>query len=141
METQNRKPVDAAAVAALRYVMEHGVESFGSLLEVRTEWNWSCCQSCGESELRQEFESGESDQAGYAFCHSQDVAGISGRGGCYVAYGSFDPAVEPAVVGRQVVEALQAVGLVVAWSGKASERILVRLDSLGSSEAAAVEVA
>ena len=119
---------DADLVEVLEYAMCQGAESSELLRGVRTEWNWSCCQPCGVSELREAFEAGECEDADYAFCHAQDVAGIGKYGHCHVAYGSFAPDGDAAAIGRAVEAALREVGLVVEWTGNASDRLCVWLD-------------
>jgi hypothetical protein len=120
-----------ALVADLEYVLGMGVECHSGLSGIRTEWNWSCCQPCGVSELREAFESGDCSEPHYAFCHMQDVDHIGSEGDCCLCYGSFDPDADAVSVGRRVAEALRDLGFVVEWNGEASRRIRIRLDVRG----------
>lgn len=58
------------------------------------------------------------------FFHQQDTEAAVTGGGLYLSYGTFDHT-DPAVVGREVVTALHAVGATTVWNGRADTRILV----------------
>lgn len=92
--------------------------------------NFTCCQSCGTSEIGAEAIAGESPR-GYVFYHHQDAEVAAGGGGIYLAYGILhdgtampDPA-DTAAIGAQIVEVLRRHELSVEWNGEAGKRIFV----------------
>ncbi|WP_371678826.1 hypothetical protein [Streptomyces sp. NBC_01276] len=85
--------------------------------------NFTCCRGCGLSEIRAD---GEPDARGFVFFHSQCTEGAAAGGDLYLLYGGFGADEEvTASVGREVVEALDSVGLTWAWDGSAHDAIRV----------------
>lgn len=94
--------------------------------------NFSCCGTCGAAEIWDELAAVEEAGAsalGYAFFHVQDTeAAVEGRG-LYLSYGAVaDGAAAAEAVGRAVVAALEARGLITVWDGHWSRRIFVQLE-------------
>lgn len=85
--------------------------------------NFTCCQTCGHAEIRDEVE-GEPD--GYAFYHQQDTDSAVEGGGVMLAFGTFGEG-DPLAIGHRVAEALKAHGLRVDWNGSVDRRIHVQL--------------
>lgn len=93
-----------------------------------------CCQGCALNKLSQEFNARDDDDkpAGYAFFHKQDAKMLDEHGRVYLAFGVFGrqrrTGRSAADVGKLVVEACEAAGCPVDWSGDAGTRILVWRD-------------
>ena len=83
--------------------------------------NFTCCMTCGTSEIR---DHATGDHHGYAFYHIQDTEAAVFNGNLHIAFGAFRDT-DPVEVGNQVVNALNDRGLSVEWNGKAGTRILV----------------
>ncbi|MDT0570140.1 hypothetical protein RM704_22150 [Streptomyces sp. DSM 3412] len=85
--------------------------------------NFTCCRSCGTSEIGAE---GPSDARGFVFFHSQCTEGAAAGHGLMLLYGGFDGSAETtAAVGRDVVAALAAQGLSAQWDGDPGTAITV----------------
>ncbi|CAM5419765.1 hypothetical protein SAVIM338S_02294 [Streptomyces avidinii] len=90
--------------------------------------NFACCRGCGLAEIRAE---GEEDARGFVFFHAQAAQGAADGGDLYLHYGGFATgddeadAARTVGVGREVVAALGAVGLVWVWDGFARDAIRV----------------
>jgi hypothetical protein len=83
--------------------------------------SFTCCQTCGNSEIGGEAAPGA---RGYVFYHQQDAEGAVEGGLLHLAYGSFC-ATEDARVGAEIAQALTRQGLTVQWNGDVAERIRV----------------
>ncbi|AWZ09523.1 MULTISPECIES: hypothetical protein [unclassified Streptomyces] len=90
--------------------------------------DFACCRGCGLAEIRGD---GPPDARGFVFFHAQCTQGAADGGDLYLLYGAFatgdDAAdeVRTAAVGREVVAALDAVGLESLWDGSAHDAIRV----------------
>lgn len=85
--------------------------------------NFTCCRNCGLTEIR---EAGAPDARGFVFFHSQCTEGAAAGQDLWLLYGGFEPEEElTASVGREVVAALDAVGLTWVWDGSAHDAIRV----------------
>lgn len=93
--------------------------------------NFSCCGTCGAAEIWDEMaavEEAGAPVAGYAFFHVQDTEAAVEGDGLYLSYGSVGEGAEAAeAVGRAIVDALEAKGLITVWDGHWSRRIFVQL--------------
>lgn len=94
--------------------------------------NFSCCQSCGASEIWDEVDEAEAEDRvirGFTFYHQQDTEGAVQGGGLYLAYQSTseDEGASEAV-GREIVDVLRKHGLEPEWNGSVSKRIRVPMD-------------
>ncbi|MEU8086101.1 hypothetical protein AB0B57_21140 [Micromonospora sp. NPDC049101] len=87
--------------------------------------NFSCCQTCGTTEIGAEIPQGRTAR-GYAFYHQQDAENGVDDSGVHVAYGLFGQPTT-ADIGAEVVAALRAEGLTVHWDGSTGTRIRVSL--------------
>ncbi|WP_370236168.1 hypothetical protein [Brevundimonas sp.] len=94
--------------------------------------NFSCCGTCGASEIWDEMKQARSNGRpvrGYAFYHAQDTESAAGGRGLYLNYGSCDEGAEAAVaIGHEIVAALAAKGLSPDWNGALDKRIGLPLD-------------
>jgi hypothetical protein len=85
--------------------------------------HFTCCRSCGQAEI-----GGVADPAsrGFVYFHAQSTdAAVAGHG-LTLHYGGFDgSAGTTAAVGREVVAALEAVGLRTDWDGDPGRAITV----------------
>ncbi|MET9607191.1 hypothetical protein ABZZ17_19240 [Streptomyces sp. NPDC006512] len=89
--------------------------------------NFTCCRNCGTGEI---WGDGEEDARGFVFFHSQCTEGAAAGGDLWLLYGCFEPPAElreelTAAIGREVVAALDGVGLSWAWDGSAQDAIRV----------------
>lgn len=82
---------------------------------------FTCCQSCGHSEIGGEAPPGA---RGYAFYHQQDAERAAAGGALFLAYGSFGAA-EDAQTGAEISASLTRQGLTVDWDGDVAKRIRV----------------
>lgn len=90
--------------------------------------DFTCCQTCGNSEIGGEVPAGASAE-GYVYFHGQDTEHAAEGGALLLAYGSFAGGDEEAgAVGRRVAEELRARDLRVVWDGSVRQRIAVELD-------------
>ncbi|MYS39982.1 hypothetical protein GTY23_01700 [Streptomyces sp. SID5998] len=77
--------------------------------------NFTCCRSCGTAEIGAES---APDARGFVYFHSQCTDSAAAGRGLMLLYGGFDGSAETtAAVGREVVSALDAVGLSAVWDG------------------------
>ncbi|NMO14264.1 hypothetical protein HPC49_17660 [Pyxidicoccus fallax] len=81
--------------------------------------NFTCCNNCGHTQLSDrmydELERGRTLD-GYVFYHQQDTDRAVAGGGLHLSYHSLTPLPDAVIaIGRRVVEALRAQGLVVTW--------------------------
>lgn len=77
--------------------------------------NFTCCRSCGDAEIGAEA---SPEARGYVYFHTQGTDSAAGGHGLMLLYGGFDgSAGTTAAVGREVVAALDAVGLRTVWDG------------------------
>lgn len=141
--TQERRPVSAAQAGQLvdqlwlervaeqsAWVGETDPErlsrAFLALegLGVIARENFTCCRSCGRAEIGA---AGPSDARGFVYFHQQCTDAAAAGHGLTLLYGGFDGAAETTVsIGREVVAALDAVGLPVCWDGDPSRGIEVK---------------
>jgi hypothetical protein len=94
--------------------------------------NFSCCGTCGSSEIWGEIEEAEKgglSARGYTFFHVQDTeAAVEGQG-LYLNYGACEQGEAASVaIGHDIVAKLNAHGLRTNWDGSLSKRIHVSLD-------------
>ncbi|WP_127505739.1 DUF6891 domain-containing protein [Actinoplanes solisilvae] len=83
--------------------------------------DFSCCQNCGVTEIRDETTDGAS--RGYVFYHGQDALSAAEGLDIWLAYGGRDAE----QIAHEIVEALRAEGLTVQWDGTVGLRIHVTL--------------
>lgn len=85
--------------------------------------NFACCRSCGQAEIG---EAGSPGARGFVYFHQQCTdAAVAGHG-LSLLYGGFDGSAQTtAAIGREVVAALEGVGLRVEWSGDPRQAIKV----------------
>jgi hypothetical protein len=88
--------------------------------------DFTCCQSCGNSEIGDEVGDGVPAR-GYVYYHGQDADNAAEGGTLWLAYGSFDKEIGREHIGEEVVAALRAEGLDVDWTHNAAQRIHVQL--------------
>ncbi|MFJ9696332.1 DUF6891 domain-containing protein [Kitasatospora sp. NPDC101183] len=85
--------------------------------------NFTCCRSCGQAEIGAE---GGPDQRGFVYFHTQCTDSAAAGRGLTLLYGGFDGSTETtAAVGREVVAALEAVGLATEWDGDPERAVTV----------------
>lgn len=94
--------------------------------------NFSCCQSCGASEIWEEVDEAEAEDReirGFTFYHQQDTEGAVQGGGLHLAYQSTSDAEGASEqIGHEIVEVLRKHGLEPEWNGSVSKRIRVPMD-------------
>jgi hypothetical protein len=94
--------------------------------------NFTCCGTCGASEIWDEIEEAQGDGLavrGYVFFHMQDTESAVEGHGLYLNYGACEQGEDAAIaVGHHIVEQLEAHGLTVAWDGQMEQRIGVTLE-------------
>ena len=94
--------------------------------------NFTCCNSCGESEIGDEMEEAEAEGLavrGYTFFHAQDTdRAATGEGPLMLKYGP-SPFDEKKIVpiGREIQAAVERHGLRTEWDGTADQCIKVHL--------------
>ncbi|MFE4593270.1 DUF6891 domain-containing protein [Streptomyces laurentii] len=94
---------------------ERLTRAFAALSEagITARENFTCCRTCGVSEIGYEADPGA---RGFVYFHSQCVDSAAAGRGLTLLYGAFADSPEAtAAVGREVVAALEAVGLRTAW--------------------------
>lgn len=75
--------------------------------------NFTCCRSCGQSEIGGEREPGA---RGFVYFHTQCTDSAAAGHGLMLLYGGFDGSSETtAAIGHEVVAALEAAGLRTEW--------------------------
>ncbi|KJS54611.1 hypothetical protein VM98_18115 [Streptomyces rubellomurinus subsp. indigoferus] len=85
--------------------------------------NFTCCRGCGQGEIGAE---GGPDARGFVYFHAQCTDSAAAGHGLTLLYGGFDgSAGTTAAIGREVVAAVEAVGLPVEWNGDPSRAITV----------------
>ncbi|MFF2039139.1 DUF6891 domain-containing protein [Kitasatospora sp. NPDC058170] len=110
-------------------------EAFDALEEqdIVAAMDFTCCGGCGYAEIGGEA---DADSRGFVFFHEQDTERAAAGGGLTLRYGGFRADGEPAestaeaelrtvLIGREVVAALEAVGLSVEWDGSPGQAITV----------------
>ncbi|QGP79676.1 DUF6891 domain-containing protein [Sphingobium sp. CAP-1] len=94
--------------------------------------NFTCCGTCGASEIWDEIEAAQAEGAavqGYAFFHMQDTESAVEGHGLYLNYGACEEGEAAAIaVGHRIVAALEAQGLTTDWDGRLERRIAVALE-------------
>lgn len=94
--------------------------------------NFSCCGTCGASEIWDEiaaFEKAGGRARGYAFYHVQDTDSAVQGHGLYLNYGAVEEGEAAALsVAHEIVADLEAHGLTTRWDGSWNQRIGVDLD-------------
>jgi hypothetical protein len=86
---------------------------------------FACCQTCGDTEIRDERTGGE---WGFTYFHDQDAERLADpETTLLLAYGAFGDQSEDVEVGRAVRDALVAEGLVVAWDDDPRARLAVAI--------------
>ncbi|AWL35656.1 DUF6891 domain-containing protein [Streptomyces albidoflavus] len=104
---------------------ERLTRAFTALQEagVTARENFTCCRNCGRSEIGGE---GGPDARGFVYFHTQCTEFAAAGHGLMLLYGSFDDSSEPpAVIGHEVMAALEAVGLAADWDGDPGRAITV----------------
>jgi hypothetical protein len=140
--TAERRPVSRAQAVALadrlwlERVAEQGswqgvtdperlTRAFTALEEagITARENFTCCRSCGQSEIGAE---GEPDARGFVYFHTQCTDSAAAGHGLTLLYGGFDGSSETtSAIGKEVVAALEAVGLPTDWDRDPSRAITV----------------
>ena len=94
--------------------------------------HFSCCGTCGSSEIWAEIEAAHKAGAparGYAFYHVQDTESATEGGGLYLNYGACEEGEDAALaIANDIVTQLEAHGLRTDWNGTWNQRIGVSLD-------------
>jgi hypothetical protein len=91
--------------------------------------NFTCCSTCGHSEIWGEIEQAEGQSDGYTFYHMQDTESAVEGGFLYLAFGATSGGEEGTrLIGERVASALRQAGLTVEWDGSPSRRIGVQLE-------------
>lgn len=86
--------------------------------------NFACCRSCGQAEIGA---AGSADARGFVYFHAQCTDAAACDHGLTLLYGGFDGTPETTIsIGRDVVTALEAVGLPTSWDGSPSRGIEVK---------------
>jgi hypothetical protein len=94
--------------------------------------NFSCCGTCGSSEIWGEMDEARSSGAkvtGYVFFHMQDTEAATDGGDLYLNYGAMEEGEIAALhVAATIVSELERNGLNVDWDGSWGTRIGVKLE-------------
>lgn len=86
--------------------------------------NFTCCRGCGSAEIGAEAAEGD---WGFVYFHSQCTESAAGGHGLTLLYGAFEGSAEACgAVGREVVAALDGVGLSAVWDGDPGRGIEIR---------------
>ncbi|MDH6229146.1 hypothetical protein M2169_006202 [Streptomyces sp. MJP52] len=140
--TKDRRPVSKEQAAALadRLWLERVAEqatwegetdperltrAFAALQEsgITARENFTCCRTCGQAEIGAE---GGPDARGFVYFHTQCTDAAAAGHGLTLLYGGFDGSRgTTAAIGREVVAALEAVGLPVEWDHDPDRAITV----------------
>lgn len=91
--------------------------------------NFTCCQSCGHSEIANEIEATEVFRPvrGYVFYHIQDLESVVRNGYLYLAFGSVSGELkESEIIAQEICEILRKAGLEPDWNGSIRTRICIR---------------
>lgn len=90
--------------------------------------DYTCCQTCGTSEIVAEMREAKRPYFGYVYYHMQDTDGAAEGGSLYVAFGASDDHTESDLrVARRFVKVARAAGFQPDWSGDIRKRICVPL--------------
>ncbi|MFF7633177.1 DUF6891 domain-containing protein [Kitasatospora sp. NPDC008050] len=85
--------------------------------------NFTCCHSCGQCEIGAE---GGPDARGFVYFHTQSTDAAAAGHGLVLHYGGFDGSSgTTTAIGHEVVAALEAAGLPVAWDRDPGRSITV----------------
>ncbi|MFI6156563.1 DUF6891 domain-containing protein [Kitasatospora sp. NPDC051170] len=106
---------------------ERLTRAFDALQEagITARENFTCCRSCGQAEIGAEAED-EGGTRGFVYFHSQCTDSAAAGHGLMLLYGGFDGSSETtASVGREVVAAIEAVGLRTDWDGDPGKAVTV----------------
>ncbi|PWI09085.1 hypothetical protein DIZ27_19155 [Streptomyces sp. NWU339] len=142
LATEDRRPVSREQAQALsdRMWLERVAEqatwqgetdperltrAFTTLQEagITARENFTCCRGCGQSEIGGE---GGPDARGFVYFHTQCTESAAAGRGLMLLYGGFDGSSETtAVIGHEVVAALEAVGLHAEWDHDPGRAITV----------------
>lgn len=140
--TQDRRPVSRAQAEALadRLWLERVAEqarwegetdperltrAFTALGEagITARENFACCRACGGSEIQDEAAPGD---RGFVYFHSQCTDSAAAGQGLMLLFGGFDgSSTTTAAIGREVVAALDAVGLPSVWDHDPTRAVTV----------------
>jgi hypothetical protein len=94
--------------------------------------NFSCCGSCGSSEIWDEVQvvrNAGGPTRGYVFYHQQDTESAIEGDGLYLNYGSCNDGEKEALgVAAMIVAQLEAHGLITKWNGTWNQRIGIEID-------------
>ncbi|MDA5285505.1 DUF6891 domain-containing protein [Streptomyces sp. NPDC054904] len=104
---------------------ERLTRAFGALgaRGITAREDFACCRACGLAEIG---DAGEEDARGFVFFHSQCTQGVAAGHDLWLLYGGFESGDELTVsVGREVVAALDGVGLKWVWDGSAQDAVRV----------------
>ncbi len=104
---------------------ERLTRAFGALQDagITARENFTCCRNCGQSEIVGE---GGPDARGFVYFHTQCTDSAASGHGLMLLYGGFDGSSETtAVVGDEVVAALEASGLNAEWDRDPGRAITV----------------
>lgn len=91
--------------------------------------NFTCCQTCGHSEIWEEIEQARQERpvTGYVFYHQQDTERARDEGMLYLAYGACESEDEASIkVARRATELFQNSGFKVDWNGTLDKRICLQ---------------
>lgn len=90
---------------------------------ILTRMNFTCCNTCGGSELWGEW---QDEDKGYAFFHEQSMETAINDGKLYINFDSFIRSEPRKVeVGRTIVRLLKQAGLSVKWDKDPNKKIVV----------------
>lgn len=85
--------------------------------------NFTCCRSCGQSEIGGE---GGSGARGFVYFHTQCTDSAAAGHGLMLLYGGFDDSDETtAAIGHEVVAALEVAGLHAEWDHDPARAITI----------------
>lgn len=88
--------------------------------------NFTCCQTCGHSEIWEEVEQARQDRkvSGYVFFHQQDTERVCEEGMLYLAYGSTEEDPNAAIgVADKICQVMKSNGFSIDWNGTLDKRI------------------
>ncbi|WP_406463284.1 hypothetical protein OHB07_18065 [Streptomyces sp. NBC_00111] len=94
---------------------ERLTRAFAALQEagITAREDFSCCRTCGQTEIGGQ---GGPDARGFVYFHSQCTDSAASGHGLMLLYGGFDGSSETdALIGHEVVAALEAAGLRTEW--------------------------
>lgn len=91
--------------------------------------NFTCCQTCGLSEIWGEADGWPHEPRGYVFFHVQATERAAAGGGLDFSYGSTDQQdATVTAIANEVVEVLREHDLDATWNGDRNRKIAVALD-------------